>query len=205
MLLDHYFMWYHGFLLLLALSCLGWGWWTFRQAEELRSTRAIGSGFLALFGVMLLLLQLFILPWHWLLLPQQQESPSLGEEELSALLGPLENTAAVPLEMPETDMKSEQTGASSAVNVAAIAAEIHDKAWRYYDRQRMAEALLLAEYAIKLMPDSADFHDTLALFLFEAKAYDDAINMMQKACRLAPNNQDYAEKLKRYEAVKVTP
>jgi tetratricopeptide (TPR) repeat protein len=75
-------------------------------------------------------------------------------------------------------------------NLAWVAARCH---------RRLDEALLHAQQAVKLAPDSASYLDTLAEVHFHRGNRDEAIRLSQQALQLSPRYKTFQEQLTRFQ------
>lgn len=83
--------------------------------------------------------------------------------------------------------------------VSLVALPMNYLAWQYHSNGENAKALPLAAMAARLMPDDANCLDTLAEIKFREGAYAEALELMEKACRIDPK---YSEKLSRFRSAK---
>jgi len=84
--------------------------------------------------------------------------------------------------------------------ISMISTPMNNLAWLYLSRGEIDKALPLSRQAVQLLPENADFLDTLAEIHYKKEEYSEALNLMEKAVRIDPV---YKEKLPRFrEAVK---
>ena len=77
-----------------------------------------------------------------------------------------------------------------------IARPANNLAWIYYEQGRIDEAHPLAEVAVQLQPEEANYLDTQAHILYERGEYSEALAVMQEAVR---RNPQFRRNLRKFE------
>ncbi len=83
--------------------------------------------------------------------------------------------------------------------ISIMAEPINNLAWLYQGQGNMKEALALSRMAVQLLPNNANYLDTLAEILFKTGNYDEALSLMEKAANLDPR---YQHKLPKFRQAK---
>jgi hypothetical protein len=98
----------------------------------------------------------------------------------------------------EAEHRNDIPGAMRAYQDALvlIATPMNHLAWLYQQHGRSDEGLPLAQLAVQLSPEKAEFLDTLAVILCKTGKQSEALPVMEKAARLQPSR--FGERLQRF-------
>lgn len=116
------------------------------------------------------------------------EATVIDEQSLHALM-------ATGLQLEKDNNYTEATKTYEQA-VWMMAEPMNALAWRYYELGQYQKARSISEVAVSLVPDEANFNDTLAQILFSLGAYQKAYQYMKTAADLAPNT--YGNELERF-------
>ena len=96
------------------------------------------------------------------------------------------------------EQQHDTTGAMRAYQDALnlMATPMNYLAWLYQEQGKFDESLPLAHLAVQLVPEKAEFLDTLAVTLCKAGKHSEALPLMEKAAHLQPSK--FGERLQRF-------
>jgi tetratricopeptide (TPR) repeat protein len=77
-----------------------------------------------------------------------------------------------------------------------VAAPLNELAWMAYEQGNAADGLPRAQLAVQLLPENADYQDTLAMILCALDRREEAVEALEHAARLQPKK--YGDKLARF-------
>jgi len=98
-----------------------------------------------------------------------------------------------------------KTYEEALVQLPANASLMNGYAWYIFQNKvtdQYERGIAVARKAVEIEPEADSIWDTLGQLLFEAGYVDEAIDAMQKAVDLAPEDQSFKENLERYKKAK---